>query len=252
MSPYDNDIPDHLLENSFLGRLRTFGIKRELRFLAEMLPDRENVLALTRGSVDHRWWIMALTDSRVVLLNKGLAFGHRQLEVPLAKIKSVSYKTGLAFGTIFIDTGAGTIVLESVNRKCAAQVSAIICEALASGPGAAGHQDKAGDVIDQLERLAALRDRGALTETEFLAQKNGLLALSHGQRYLPPRDRPPRPEPRAETPPRARPPETRPEPRALPEDDPAPARKPPRPLSPNQEPPRGKPAHRSDSQRAKA
>jgi len=49
-------------------------------------------------------------------------------------------------------------------------------EAAAPAPAAAPPPDAAPDPIEQLTRLAALKDSGALTEEEFEAQKAKLLA----------------------------------------------------------------------------
>ncbi|MDR0356041.1 MAG: PH domain-containing protein [Deltaproteobacteria bacterium] len=162
-------------------------IKKELRQLPELLFGDENLLALTRGHVDSLNWLMAITDNRIILLRKGLLFGHSQLEVPIAKIKSVSYKTGLMFGTIFIDIGAGTIVLEMVNKKSTPQVSAVIIEAMATASqNGASKSDESGsarksageELVAQLERLASLKDRGLLSPEEFQSSKNKLISLN--------------------------------------------------------------------------
>jgi hypothetical protein len=182
MSLYADDLPDSFMENAYFGLLKTFGIKGELKFLSSILTENESILALTRGWVDGRSWMMAVSDSRVILIHCGLVYGLKYLEVPIIKIKSVSYKTGLFFGTIFIDTGAGTVVLDSVNKKNASEVSNILCEALTDSVQSSPSATKSSLIINQLERLAALKDKGILTEKEFLSQKEILLANSDGSR----------------------------------------------------------------------
>ena len=175
---FQSDISDQIMSNAYLGTLGTFGVRRELRRLPDMLLGDETVLAVTRGRVDSTIWIMAVTDSRVILLNKGLLFGYRHLEVPLDRVKSASCRTGLMSGAIFIDTGGGTVVLEGINKKSTVEVAAILSQAIndqAKKEAQAKAAESAGDVTGQLERLAALRDKGALTETEFLTQKRRIL-----------------------------------------------------------------------------
>ncbi|MDR0621635.1 MAG: PH domain-containing protein, partial [Deltaproteobacteria bacterium] len=176
MGFFTDDLPDYISEHSYFGPLKTFGIKGELRYLSAILTDNEEVLALTRGGVDGRWWIMAVTNLRVVLVHRGLIYGLKYLEVPIFTIKSVSYKTGMFYGTIFIDTGAGTVVMDSIHKKAAAEVSSILCEAVGDTAHSLPNGARSTVVLDQLERLASLRDKGALTEAEFLAQKEKILA----------------------------------------------------------------------------
>ncbi|MDR3135104.1 MAG: PH domain-containing protein, partial [Deltaproteobacteria bacterium] len=83
MNPYSDDLPDFVEENANFGHLKTFGVKRELRFLSTILTDNENVLVLTRGWVDSRCWLMAITDLRVVLIHCGLLYGRKYLEIPI-------------------------------------------------------------------------------------------------------------------------------------------------------------------------
>jgi hypothetical protein len=120
---------------------------------------------------------MAVTNIRVILVHRGLIYGRKYLEVPIVKIKSVSYKTGLFFGTIFIDTGAGTVILDTVNKKCAAEITSILGETIGES---VNHPTVAQSsaVLNQLERLAVLLDKGILTEVEFLAQKEKILSIS--------------------------------------------------------------------------
>ncbi|MDR2386992.1 MAG: PH domain-containing protein [Deltaproteobacteria bacterium] len=176
MDFYPDDLPDYIAEKSHFGHLKVFGIKNELRFFSSILTDNEEVLALTRGYVDGRWWLMAVTDIRVVLVHRGIIYGLKYLEVPIAKIKSVSYKTGLFFGTIYIDTGAGTVVLDSVNKQSASEVSNILCEAIGESVQALPNGTKSTALLNHLERLAALKDKGILTDSEFLAQKEKILS----------------------------------------------------------------------------
>lgn len=115
-----HEISDQVMRNAHLGRFGTFMIGGELRLLPDLLLDGEAILAVTRGRVDATTWVMAVTDSRVLLVNKGLLFGFRHLEVPLDQVKSASSRTGLFSGAIFIDTGGGTVVLEGISKKATA------------------------------------------------------------------------------------------------------------------------------------
>ena len=52
-----------------------FFTKRELNHLPAVLFDEEQVLAFSSGMMDGNTWLIALTDRRVIFLDKGLLFG---------------------------------------------------------------------------------------------------------------------------------------------------------------------------------
>ncbi|MDR2456301.1 MAG: PH domain-containing protein [Deltaproteobacteria bacterium] len=181
MAFFPTDFSEQIMENAHLGLFGTFGVGRELKQLSDMLLGDETVLAVTRGRVDTTGWLMAVTSSRVILLSKGLLFGYRHLEVPLDQVKTASCKTGLLSGAIFIDTGGGTVVLEGINKKSTVEVASIISQAINDYVKKEAQAKKASAVDDltaHLERLVALRDKGALTDMEFAAQKRRLLGKS--------------------------------------------------------------------------
>ena len=69
--------------------------------------DGEQVLAFSSGLMDGNTWLIALTDRRVLLLDKGLVYGLRQTTIPIDKISAVSGETGIMFGKITINAGHG-------------------------------------------------------------------------------------------------------------------------------------------------
>jgi hypothetical protein len=83
----------------------SFGTKREVAYLPELLAEGETIKALSSGTVDAKMWLIVVTDRRILLLDKGIFFGLSQLELPIAGIRSVSHKTGMLLGEILIDTG---------------------------------------------------------------------------------------------------------------------------------------------------
>ncbi|MDR1546001.1 MAG: PH domain-containing protein [Deltaproteobacteria bacterium] len=206
MSFSSADLDFSATDKVFFGRWGAFGVGRELKLLPDALRTDENVLALAKGKADRRLWLLAVTDQRLILLFKGLLYGRRQLETPLSKIRSVSWNSGLIYGDLFVDTGAGAIVLEGLRKNDAPQIAAVISEALRPPAEADRRPAEAGDVVDQLEKLAALKERGALSLQEYLVQKKKLLLPAWGpQAKTEPAPRTGRPEadPRAE--PRFRP-----------------------------------------------
>ena len=82
-----------------------FFTKKELYHLPEILMDEEQVLAFSSGMMDGKTWLIALTDRRVVFLDKGLLYGMRQTTIPIDKISAISGETGMIFGKITIGVG---------------------------------------------------------------------------------------------------------------------------------------------------
>ena len=93
-----------------------FFTKKELFHLPTVLMDEEQVLAFSSGIMDGNTWLIALTDRRVIFLDKGLLFGMRQTTVPIGKISAVSGETGIVFGKIIIGIGHGEKKITSVLK----------------------------------------------------------------------------------------------------------------------------------------
>ncbi|MFJ2994827.1 PH domain-containing protein [Pandoraea sp. NPDC087047] len=161
-----------------------FFTKKELNHLPEILMDGEQVLAFTSGLMDNNTWLIALTDQRVVFLDKGFIYGLKQVSINLDKINSVSGTTGLFFGEIRIEDGASERVIKNVWKKTVVAFTNKVRDALhayrkpAAGQAAAATASvsTADDVVSKLERLAALKERGILTDAEFAEQKARILA----------------------------------------------------------------------------
>ncbi|QBP10127.1 PH domain-containing protein [Cupriavidus metallidurans] len=161
-----------------------FFTKKELNHLPEILMDGEQVLAFTSGLMDGNTWLIVLTDQRVLFLDKGLIYGLKQISINLDKINAVSGKTGLMFGEIRIEDGASERVIKNVWKKTVVAFTNKVRDAMhafrkaASAPAIVQSVPPAADddVVSKLERLAALKERGILTEAEFAEQKARILS----------------------------------------------------------------------------
>jgi len=150
--------------------------KKELYHLPEVLSQGEQVIAFTSGLMGGNTWLISLTDRRVIFLDKGLVYGLKQVIIDLDKINAVSCKTGLVFGEIGITDGASAKKISNVPKATAAPFAAKIQEAIEARKQAPNAAPAPMDFISMLERLAALRDRGVLTNEEFVEQKSIILA----------------------------------------------------------------------------
>lgn len=93
-----------------------FFTKKELFHLPKILMDEEQVLAFSSGLMNGNTWLIALTDRRVVFLDKGLLFGTRQTTVPIDKISAVHGQLGLFFGKITINAGGAEMTITQVAK----------------------------------------------------------------------------------------------------------------------------------------
>jgi hypothetical protein len=66
-----------------------FFTRKELEHLPEILSDGERVLAFASGLMDGNTWLIALTDRRIVFLDKGIFYGLKQATIDLDKVNAV-------------------------------------------------------------------------------------------------------------------------------------------------------------------
>ena len=165
-------------------------IRKELAHLPEVLSDGEQVFSFASGvmsdasSILPSTWLIVLTNRRIIFLDKGMLYGLQQTIIDLDKVTAISGKTGLLLGEITIEASASSKTIKNVNKKTvtpftnhaqraieARKTTASIREAV-SKP-----QPQEEDVFSKLERLAALKERGILTDEEFSQQKARILSM---------------------------------------------------------------------------
>ena len=162
-----------------LGDFHQWFTKKEIQHLPEVMTPGETIRALTSGYYDSNTWLITVTDQRILFLDKGMLFGLKQVDLPFHQISSISHKTGLVFGELHIATSSGKCLIKNIPKSEVAKISGILsslvreAHAPAARPSA---QTGSGDVASQLERLAALMEKGVLTAQEFSAHKAKLLS----------------------------------------------------------------------------
>ncbi len=166
----------------------------ELEHLPEVLQGGEQVLALVSGTMDGVYWLVVLTDQRVLFLDKGLLYGMQQRSIPLARINSVSSRKGLLLGDIIISDNVQEYLVESVAPQAAeifvSRLQQVLADLAAGGSASARKSSTApGDVrrdperqqadpvdrYEQLEKPFSLKQRSILTEEEFERAKRKIL-----------------------------------------------------------------------------
>ncbi len=179
----------------------TFGTKREIRILQTILLPGERVNAVTSGLMDGRTWLLASTDKRIILMDKNLGIGFKQMEIPLNMINAISYQVGALLSSITIHHGSSLMKINNVMRGSEKYFVDATNQAMreytagmygnpqttqmpqgvgakAPEPTAPQTQPQADSfsVADEIRKLKELLDCGALTQEEFDAQKKKLLS----------------------------------------------------------------------------
>lgn len=155
-----------------------FWTRKEIRALPEILSEGERILGLTSGMMDGSTWLAVGTDKRIIFVNCGMIMGVRQVQVPLERIQSIENEAMLVFGSIRVWDGATYFTLRMVLKSSIAPFVKAVQEAMSNArrgsvqPAAAAPLDTAS----QLAKLAELKEKGYLTDEEFLAEKKKLLS----------------------------------------------------------------------------
>jgi len=153
-----------------------FWTGKEIRSLPSILDNDERILALTSGFMDNHTWLAVCTQKRIIFLNCGMFFGLRQVQIPLDRVQSIDHEHTVFFGSIRIWDGASYFTISMIAKHSIAPFVKSTQDAITSFRKRAASEPGDDDVASQLERLAALRDRGVLTDEEFQVQKRKILA----------------------------------------------------------------------------
>lgn len=158
-----------------------WGTRKEISELSSILKVDEEIKAMTSGFTDGNTWLIVCTNKRVLMLDKGMIYGLKLIDIPLDRINSISHSKGLLLGKISITDGATTRTIENVSNNTVSffantvnnEVELYKQSKLASTTQVVNNTSSA----DELIKYKQLLDMGALTQEEFDAKKKELLGL---------------------------------------------------------------------------
>jgi len=163
---------------SLTGMEKLLG-RKEIKELPSILWEDELPEKIVQGLYNNGNGILVATNKRLIFVDKGV-FSLKVEDFPYDKISSFQYSTGMLMGGIEIYASGNKAEIKSIAKD---QVKPF-CEYVraritktsphASMPQAPVAATK-DSVIDQLERLAKLKDQGILTDEEFKEQKQKIL-----------------------------------------------------------------------------
>jgi hypothetical protein len=94
--------------------------RREIAILARLLKSGEEVVDVCHGNAaDGRAAVVAITDRRVVYLQRRPLWGAHVDSVPLARVRSAEERIGVRHATVTVDAGGRWFELTDVDRALA-------------------------------------------------------------------------------------------------------------------------------------
>lgn len=171
-SDKDNLIENQLLEIGIDSK-STFWGRKELKELPSILNQNEKIVALVIGIYNDGSGLLVATNTRLIFIDKGIIYGLKIEDFSLDKITSIQYESGLLLSEIKIMASGNIAKISNVEQGNGKRFSDTVRNLL-SQPKSSVVETKI-DFVDQLERLAKLKDNGIITQEEFNQQKEKLL-----------------------------------------------------------------------------
>ena len=163
-----------------LGAFDSWFAKKEIaQYLPEVLCEGETILFMTSGTYDRDTWLITVTDTRLIFLDKGMLFGFKRHELPYEQMRSISYSLGLTLASVSIDTSFDIVRIDNLQKTEALKLTELVSSYIRNlQTKKAPERTRAAvnDIVSQLERLAVLKEKGILTDREFAEQKAKILA----------------------------------------------------------------------------
>lgn len=158
-----------------------FGTRKEIAELPNILMKDETIKAMTSGITDGNTWLIVCTDRRVLMVDKGMIYGVKLIDIPLDRINSISHSKGMVLGTISITDGATTRKIENIKNTTvtffADTVNREVEKYKQSQKVPVSQVINSASTADELLKFKELLDMGVLTPEEFDVKKKELLGL---------------------------------------------------------------------------
>ena len=161
------------IQNLKISNVSNFLGRKEINELPKILAESEIVDNIAQGTYSNGQGILVSTNRRLVFIDKGLLYGLKVEDFPLDKITTIQYETGLLLGEIKIHTSGNIAKIDNVEKTTARSFAEFVRNKL-SQPKETIAQSTQPNVLDQLEKLAKLKDNGIISEEEFIEQKKKL------------------------------------------------------------------------------
>ncbi len=164
----------------------SFGAKREIQKLPEVLWEGETVEMLATGVYGKGNGLLAMTNQRLVFYFHGL-LGQKVEDFPYSRISSVQWSGGMLMGTLTVFASGNKAEIKQVPKDQGKALADHLRQRIAGGgvpapapaaappptpaPAPAGAQD----IASRLATLDQLRAAGAVTDAEYQDRRAKIL-----------------------------------------------------------------------------
>ena len=172
------------------------GVGKELKVLHQYLQENEVVFALLAGvmsqtttsnatDIGFNTWLCVLTDRRILMLDHAMLSDSVDTQsIRHDRIQAISSSQGWIFGKVSIDIGNRSIIIDNCDKEHVKAFSRIANDWLEHISGPISEANEAPrektksdrDPIEEIKRLAQLKDNGIISEEEFTKAKASLLS----------------------------------------------------------------------------
>ncbi len=178
----DNENQDKIFYSKLqnLPGFDSWGTKKEIKYLRNLLYENEEVFSISSGVMNGNTWLLACTSRRVLLIDCGMIYGVKHIEIMIDKINSISFKNGLLLGEIYIQDGASVKVITNVQKYSTKPFVDSVHRAMdlhkENNKIVVNHLQNSSSA-DEILKFKNLLDMGIISEEEFEKQKKKFLNM---------------------------------------------------------------------------
>lgn len=159
-----------------LSKLSSLLGRNEIAELPNLVSPSENIIGVVQGSYNKGAGLLVATDKRLLFVDKGMV-SLKTEDFPISKINSIQFEAGYAFATIKIATAGNVAAITNVDKADGKNFVDTARYIMDAPPPQPVSQAAPLDIAEQLQKFAALKEQGILSEEEFNTQKKKLLGL---------------------------------------------------------------------------
>lgn len=162
----------------------SFGAKREIQKLPEVLWEGETVEMLATGLYGKGNGLLAMTNQRLVFYFNGL-MSQKVEDFPYSKISSVQWAGGVLMGTLTVFTSGNKAEIKQVPKDQGKALADALRQRISQGPVpavpvapapvAAAAPAPAQDIATRLATLDQLRAQGLVSDEEYAQRRTQIL-----------------------------------------------------------------------------
>lgn len=143
--------------------------KKEIKALPEILWQDEVVKKACSGAYKLDIGLLVATNKRVIFISKSL-FSLKVEDFAYDKITSTQYSTGMIFGDIIIYAAGNKAKIKDIDKHDAKDMAEFIRAFISN------NSESEFDLTKEIEKLAKLKEQGAINDDEFTQLKAKLIA----------------------------------------------------------------------------